>query len=240
VRASDEVETFREVRGFIALGDADMTTFQEAGVYNRKIATMRVYLAVAVAAAAVVCSPLVRAASDDDAGGVKVGAPAPEWVDLEGVDGKLHKLTDLKDAKAVLVVFTCNHCPVAKAYEDRLVALNKDYHEKGVEIVAINVNNGESDKLPAMKERAKEKGFEFAYLYDPSQAIGRAFGATVTPHAFVLDGDRQVAYIGAIDDSMKAEDAKEHYVRDALDAILAGEAVKTSTTKPAGCGIQYE
>jgi peroxiredoxin len=195
---------------------------------------LRVCVAFAVVAAAVVASPKGRAEC------VKVGAPAPEWVDLAGVDGKLHKLADLKDAKAVLVIFTCNHCPVAKAYEDRLVALNKDYHDKGVEIVAINVNNGESDKLPAMKDRAKEKGFEFAYLYDPSQEIGRAFGATVTPHAFVLDGDRKLAYVGAIDDSMKADASKEHYVRDALDAILAGEAVKTSTTKPAGCGIQYE
>jgi len=185
-------------------------------------------------------SPLTRAASEADAKGAKVGAPAPEWVDLEGVDGELHKLTDLKEAKAVLVVFTCNHCPVAKAYEDRIIALNKDYHEKGVEVVAINVNNMEADKLPAMKERAKEKGFEFAYLYDPSQAIGRAYGATVTPHAFVLDGDRNVAYIGAIDDNMKADEAQEHYVRDALDAVLAGQAVKTSTTKPSGCGIQYE
>jgi peroxiredoxin len=198
------------------------------------------FLGLVAVAAAVVCLPLARAASETDAKGVKVGAEAPEWVDLEGVDGKLHKLTDLKDAKAVLVVFTCNHCPVAKAYEDRLVALYKDYHEKGVEIVAINVNNMEADKLPAMKERAKEKGFEFAYLYDPSQAIGRAYGATVTPHAFLLDGEHKVAYIGAIDDNMNAEKAEEHYVRDALNAVLSGETIKTSTTKPAGCGIQYE
>lgn len=205
---------------------------------SRRFARGRVFLA--VVAAAMLGWPVTRAASESDGKGVKVGAAAPEWVDLEGVDGKLHKLTDLKDAKAVLVVFTCNHCPVAKAYEDRLVALYKDYREKGVEIVAINVNNIEADKLPAMKERAKDKGFEFAYLYDPSQAIGRAYGATVTPHAFLLDGEQRVTYIGAIDDNMNAEKAKEHYVRDAIDAVLAGEAVKASTTKPSGCGIQYE
>ena len=151
-----------------------------------------------------------------------------------------HSLAELEDAKAIVVVFTCNHCPVAKAYEDRLVALYNDYKDKGVEVVAINVNNGESDRLPAMKTRAEEKGFEFAYLYDPSQAIGRAFGATVTPHAFVLDGERHVVYMGAIDDDMKAEKASTHYVRDAVDAVLAGEAPATAETKPAGCGIQYE
>jgi peroxiredoxin len=196
-------------------------------------------VAAAIATACLVAGlPAALAASSES--GVKIGADAPAWAELEGIDGKMHALADVKDAKAVLVVFTCNHCPVAKAYEDRLVELYKDYHGQGVEIVAINVNNGESDKLPAMKERAKEKGFEFAYLYDPSQKIGRAFGATVTPHVFVLDGARKVAYMGAIDDNMKADKATKHYVRDALDAILASGSVTTTETKPAGCGIQYE
>jgi peroxiredoxin len=196
-------------------------------------------VAAAIATACLVAGlPAALAASSES--GVKIGADAPAWAELEGIDGKMHALADVKDAKAVLVVFTCNHCPVAKAYEDRLVELYKDYHGQGVEIVAINVNNGESDKLPAMKERAKEKGFEFAYLYDPSQKIGRAFGATVTPHVFVLDGARKVAYMGAIDDSMKADKATKHYVREALDAILASGSVATTETKPAGCGIQYE
>jgi peroxiredoxin len=195
--------------------------------------------ALTVAACFLVMRSAALAASADSAA-VKIGADAPAWAELEGIDGKMHALADVKDAKAVLVVFTCNHCPVAKAYEDRLVELYKDYHGQGVEIVAINVNNGESDKLPAMKERAKEKGFEFAYLYDPSQKIGRAFGATVTPHVFVLDGARKLAYMGAIDDNMKADKATKHYVRDALDAILASGTVATTETKPAGCGIQYE
>jgi peroxiredoxin len=171
---------------------------------------------------------------------LKVGDPSPVWKDLTGTDDKKHSLKDLADAKAVIVVFTCNHCPVAQAYEDRLVALEKDYHDKGVELVAINVNNMEADKLPAMKERAEEKGFKFAYLYDPSQAIGRAFGATVTPHAFVLDGKHRVAYMGAIDDSQQPSEVKEHYVRDAVDAILAGRAPEVATSKQFGCGIKYE
>ncbi len=174
------------------------------------------------------------------AAGVELGDTGPAWVDLEGVDGERHSLADLENAKAVVVVFTCNHCPVAKAYEDRLIQFQKDYADRGVEVVAINVNNNKADKLPAMKERAKEKEFPFAYIYDPSQTIGREYGATVTPHAFVLDGDRNVVYQGAIDDSMKADKATQRYLRDAVDAVLAGKTPETASTPPAGCGIQYK
>jgi peroxiredoxin len=169
-----------------------------------------------------------------------LGDAGPAWSKLEGVDDKAHSLADLKEAKAVLVVFTCNHCPVARAYEDRLSEIYRDYKDLGVELVAINVNNLEDDKLPAMKERAKEKEFKFQYLYDPSQEIGRGYGASVTPHAFILDGKRKVAYMVAIDDNIKADEAKSHYVRDALDAILAGKAPEPAKTKQFGCGIKYE
>jgi peroxiredoxin len=191
-------------------------------------------------AAALVAALVAIPANGVLAAGVELGAQGPAWVDLEGVDGERHSLADLEKAKAVVVVFTCNHCPVAKAYEQRLIQLEKDYSDRGVEVVAINVNNGEADKLPAMRERAKEQGFSFAYLYDPSQEIGREYGATVTPHAFVLDGDRNVVYQGAIDDSMKAEKVEEHYLRDAVDAVLAGKTPETASTPPPGCGIQYE
>lgn len=177
------------------------------------------------------------AAAKEQAG---VGAPAPQWKNLAGVDDKVHNLSDLKDAKAVAVVFTCNHCPVAKAYEDRLIELAADYGDKGIEVVAINVSNADADKLPAMKERAEEKGFKFAYLYDPSQQIGREFGATVTPHAFLLDGDRNIAYIGAIDDSMQPDKVTKRHLRDAIDAVLAGSKPEVASTKPIGCGIRYE
>ncbi|MGD9636690.1 MAG: redoxin family protein, partial [Pirellulales bacterium] len=129
---------------------------------------------------------------------------------------------------------------VAVAYEDRIVELANDYKDQGVDVVAINVNNMEADKLPAMKERAEEKGFKFDYVYDPSQEIGRAYGATVTPHVFLLDGDRNVAYIGAIDDNMDAAKASKNYLRDAIDAVLAGSKPQTDSTKPMGCGIGYE
>jgi len=203
--------------------------------------TMFAAFAVLFALAALLQAPRAAAQEEkSDKAGVKIGDKAPPWKELEGGDGKRHGLGDLREAKAVLVVFTCNHCPVAQAYEDRIIALDKDYRDKGVTIVAINVNNIEADKLPAMKKRAEKKGFKFAYLYDPSQKIGRAYGASVTPHAFLLDLKRNVAYIGAIDDDMDAEKATAHYVRDALDAVLAGKNPETAETRPSGCGIQYE
>lgn len=169
-----------------------------------------------------------------------VGDTAPAWEGLAGVDDQKHSLGEHADAKAVVVVFTCNHCPVAKAYEDRIIGIAADYQDKDVDVVAINVNNMDADKLPKMKERAEEKGFKFDYLYDPSQAIGRAYGATVTPHAFLLDGERKVVYIGAIDDNMNPEKAATHYLRDAIDAVLAGKKPEPALTKPMGCGIAYE
>lgn len=171
---------------------------------------------------------------------LQVGGKAPAWKDLEGTDGEKHALSDLAKAKAVVVVFTCNHCPVAVAYEDRLAKFAKEYKAKGVETVAINVNNLEEDKLPAMKKRAKDKGFTFPYIYDPSQAIGRAYGASVTPHWYVLDGERNVAYIGAFDDNQNAERATKAYVKDAVEAVLGGKKPETSATKAFGCSIKYE
>jgi thiol-disulfide isomerase/thioredoxin len=175
-----------------------------------------------------------------EAKALSVGDAAPEWKDLEGVDNEKHSLGDIKEAKAIVVVFTCNHCPVAQAYEDRIIQLAADYKDKGVELVAINVNNMDADKLPAMKERAEEKDFQFDYLYDPSQEIGRAFGATVTPHAFLLDGEKKLVYVGGIDDNMDVAEVKENHLRDAIDAVLSGSKPAKESTKPAGCGIRYE
>ena len=169
-----------------------------------------------------------------------IGDAAPQWKELTGTDDKPHSSRELADAKAVVVVFTCNHCPVAVAYEDRLTQLAADYKSKGVAVVAINVSNLESDKLPAMKTRAEEKGFKFAYLYDPSQESARAFGAAVTPHAFLVDGDGKLVYSGAIDDNMSVDKVSQHYLRDAIDSVLAGGTPTTATTKPVGCGIGYE
>jgi peroxiredoxin len=169
-----------------------------------------------------------------------IGDAAPQFSQLAGTDGKSHSLADFKDAKAVVVVYTCNHCPVAQAYEDRLMGLQKDYQAKGVRVVAINVNNNDADKLDAMKERAGIKGFNFPYLYDASQKSAASYGASVTPHVFVLDGQRKIAYMGAIDDSMSAGEVKQPYLKNAIDAVLAGKSPQIAETRQIGCGIQYE
>jgi hypothetical protein len=132
---------------------------------------------------------------------------------------------------------------VAVAYEDRIIALAKKYAsdpDSKVGLVAINVNNLDADKLDKMEERAKAKGFNFPYLYDESQKIGRELGATVTPEFFVLNKDRKVAYMGALDDSQQPGRVKAKYVEDAIDALLKGETVKTTETRARGCSVKYE
>ncbi|MBM82887.1 MAG: hypothetical protein CMJ78_20180 [Planctomycetaceae bacterium] len=169
-----------------------------------------------------------------------IGKKAPYWSKLYGVDGKLHSLGDLKESKAVVVVFTCNHCPVAQAYEERLIQLTKEYKSKGVTVVAISCSNLKPDRLKAMKERAKKRGFNFAYLADPAQKWSFNYGATATPQAFLLDKERKIAYMGAIDDSMIVEDVEEHYLKDAIDSLLAGKEIEITETRQFGCGIEYE
>ena len=170
---------------------------------------------------------------------LKIGDAAPSWSGIIGIDDKEHGLSDYSKAKAVVLVFTCNHCPVAVAYEDRLVALQKDYQAKGVQVVGVNVNTIAADRLDKMKERAKDKEFNFPYLYDETQKIGHDYGATCTPHVFVLDKNRKIAYTGAIDDSMAAGKVKTPCLRNALDAILAGEKPAKAATKQFGCSIKY-
>jgi peroxiredoxin len=186
-------------------------------------------LTAAVFAAAAVAAPL------------KVGAPAPKFSGLESADGKSISLANFQDKDVLVVCITCNHCPVAIAYQDRLIELAKKYGpDTKVAVVAINVNNGDEDKLDKMRERAKEKGFNFPYAYDPSQRIARELGATRTPEFFVFDKERRLVYTGALDDSMNPEKVTKHYVADAVDAALKGEMPKTQTTTPRGCGIQFE
>ncbi len=188
----------------------------------------------------VVAVVALLAASSSFAAKLEIGDDAPDWSGIIGIDDQEHGLSDYKKAKLIVLVFTCNHCPVAKAYEDRLVALQKAYGAKGVRVIAANVNNLAADKLDKMKHRAEEKEFNFPYLYDPTQKIARDYGATVTPHVFVLDGRRKIAYMGAIDDSMKSDDVKHPFLKDALDALLAGKEPPQTVTRQFGCGIKYE
>jgi peroxiredoxin len=173
---------------------------------------------------------------------LKVGSPAPNFSGLESADGKSVSLADFKDKDVLVVTITCNHCPVAIAYQDRLIDLAKQYGpDSKVGIVAINVNNGEEDKLDKMKERAKEKGFRFPYAYDPSQKIARDLGASRTPQFFVFDKARKLVYTGAMDDNWEhADKVTKHYVADAVEAALKGETPTVQSSAPNGCGIAYE
>jgi peroxiredoxin len=175
------------------------------------------------------------------AGPLTIGSPAPKFSGLECAStGKSCSLADLKNKDVIVFVITCNHCPVAKAYEDRLIEFAKKYGaDSKVQLVAFSVNDSEADSLPNMKERAKEKGFNFPYLYDGTQKIARELGATATPEFFVFNKERRLVYTGAMDDSMNAAKVSKHYVVDAVNAALKGETPKPETTKPVGCGIQY-
>lgn len=181
--------------------------------------------------------------------GGKGNGPAKSVSDfsLKNVDGKMLSLRDYPGAKGFIVIFTCNHCPFAKLYPDRMNKLNDKYRPLGFPLIAINAGSAaimEEDSYDNMIQRAKEKDYHFPYLYDEKQAVTRAFGASHTPHAFVLlkEDDRwSVKYNGAIDDNGADENAvQHHYVADAVDALLAGKAVTVAETKSVGCAISWK
>ncbi len=178
------------------------------------------------------------------AAALKVGDAAPTFAGLDSAtSGTKVSLDDFKDKDVLVVCTTCNHCPVAIGHEDRMIKFVKEHAGKDskVAFVAINVNNLEADKLDKMKERVKEKGFNFQYIYDPSQKIAKDLGATRTPEFFVFDKSRKLVYTGSFDDGgMKGEKVTQHYVADAVKATLAGEKVKTPTTKAEGCTIKWD
>lgn len=173
--------------------------------------------------------------------GYKIGDVATDF-SLKGTDGEMHSLAEIEDANGYVVIFTCNHCPFSKAYEDRIIALQSKYQPLGYPIIAINPNDPEvqeEDSYEKMVERANEKGFNFLYLFDDGQKIYPQYGATRTPHVFLLDKDRVVRYIGAIDDnSRNPEEVKETYLADAVDALIEGEEPNPATTKAIGCSIK--
>ena len=176
--------------------------------------------------------------------GYKVGDIATDFK-LPNVDGKMVSLADYKDAKGFIVVFTCNTCPYARAYEDRINELNKKYVDKGYPVVAIMPNNPKvqpGDSMEAMKKRAEDKSFSFPYLMDEGQKIYPQYGATKTPHIFLLQKTKKgnvVKYIGAIDDNYQdAAAVNTRYVEDAVDALLAGKEIKLTETKAIGCTIK--
>jgi peroxiredoxin len=170
-----------------------------------------------------------------------LGAPAPPFA-LPAVGGEQVALTDLADRAAVAVVFSCNHCPYVRAWEDRLNDIARDYAPRGVAVVAINSNDAASypaDSFDAMAERAREKGFAFPYAQDASQEVARAYGASRTPEVFLLDGEGRLAYHGAIDDATEPEAVRVPYLRQALDAVLTGQAPPAAETGVVGCTVKW-
>ena len=169
-----------------------------------------------------------------------IGDAAPDFRDLPGADGKTHSLSEFAGREAVVVVFTCNSCPTAVDYEARVKALAEKLGATGkAAVIAINANQVADDQLPKMKERADAQKFNFAYVRDDSQQIAKAYGATVTPEFFVLDKNRRIVYMGALDDSTDPANVKVRYVEDAVTAVLEGKTPAVTETVGRGCLVRY-
>jgi peroxiredoxin len=211
--------------------------------------TRCIRLALGVAAAFLVGTGATLA-DPPDLRTLPIGAAAPDFK-LPGVDGHEHALKDFADARILVVVFTCNHCPTAQAYEDRILRLHADYQDKGVALVAISPNDPKavrldelgytdlSDSLEEMKLRAKERKFTFPYLYDgETQKAALAYGVLATPQVFIFDRERRLRYVGRIDDS-DVKEVRSHDARNAIDALLAGQSVPVERTRVFGCSTKW-
>jgi len=192
----------------------------------------RFFLSVLIINVAVLAFPSAVNAAD-------IGAQAPAWQYIQGTDGKLHSLTDYKDAKLIVVAFLCNKCPCVKGYEGRFNAFSEKYAKQGVKFVAFNSSIGPVENMDTMKQRAAGGKLKFDYLRDADQKVGRGFGATSTPHVFILDQNRRIVYSGAFDDNRSAAAVSSHYVIDVVNALLAGKPVPVEKTRQFGCAITY-
>jgi peroxiredoxin len=191
-------------------------------------------------------------AADENPPTLALGAAAPDF-SLPGVDGKTYALKDFAAAKVLVLNFTCTHCPTAQAYEERVKRIVDDYGGKGVAVVAISCSSQQGlrldelgwsdldDSFESMKIRARDHEFNFPYLYDGDelQAVSRAYGPVATPHAFVFDAERKLRYVGRIDDDERGRNVKVRYVRDAIDALLAGRDPAVPSTRPVGCSTKW-
>lgn len=172
---------------------------------------------------------------------LKIGDAGPKWEKLPGVDGRAHSLADLADKDFVILFFTCNSCPVAVDYEDRIIAFCQRHAgpKSKVAMVAVNVNHVDEDRLPKMREKAEKKKFPFPYLFDESQKIARNYGANYTPEFFILDKSRNVVYMGGFDDNSNPEQVKHRYLEAALQSLLEGKKPAVEESAAIGCMVRY-
>jgi peroxiredoxin len=174
---------------------------------------------------------------------LKIGSKAPDF-NLLGVDNKFNSLDSFADKKILIVIFSCNHCPYVQAYEQRIISIQKEFSEKGVQIVAINSNedkNYPEDSFDEMIKRSNEKQFNFPYLRDETQEVAKAYGATHTPEIFLFDQERKLRYHGKIDDNWKEpEKVKYQYLRKAIEEVLEGKEVSIPETFSIGCTIKWK
>lgn len=217
-------------------------------VWAARIAEMKTALALGIASLLTLSQAW---AADAQPPTLAVGSSAPNF-SLPGVDGRTYTLKDFAQARALVVVFTCNHCPTAQYYEERIKQLVVDYKDQGMALVAISPNDPNSvrldelgwadlsDSFDEMKLRAKDRQYNFPYLYDgETETASRAYGPVATPHFFVFDAARKLRYVGAMDDSERPQHVKVRYVRDALDALLAGKEPPVTKTKVVGCSVKW-
>ncbi len=171
-----------------------------------------------------------------------LGSRVPDFRDLRATDGHSYSLSSFDSKPILVVIFSCNHCPYVKAYEDRMVKIQGDYLPKGVQLIAINSNDDKSypeDSFQEMVKRSKEKNFNFVYLRDPDQTVVDAYGAVCTPHVFAFDNERKLRYRGRIDDSKDPSMVNSPDLRNAIDDMLAGREVRHPDTRPFGCSIKW-
>ncbi len=224
---------------YIRSGDSTLPT----------ILTMKNFITACVAGLFFFMGLAVRA---EDFKTLEIGSKAPDF-SLKGVDDKHYSLSSFSSSPVLVIVFTCNHCPTAQAYEDRLIDFTDQYKSKGVQLVAISPNADAavrldelgytdlSDSFDEMKVRSKDKGYNFPYLYDgETQAVAELYGPTTTPHAFVFDKDRVLKYVGRIDDDEHIGKAKKFDLKAAVDDLVAGQAVRTPVTKTFGCSVKWK
>ena len=170
---------------------------------------------------------------------LSIGDAAPRWKSLPGIDARNHAFDEYAAADVLVVAFICDRCPVTRAYERRFIDFAAKYHARNVRFVAVSCSLPAVDALDRMKQHAREHDFNFPYLHDPSQNTGRLYGASVTPHIFVLDKSRNVRYMGAYDDSMIESKIEERYVPDVTEALLAGREIDVTESRQRGCEIRY-